>query len=449
MTSGKDRNNTTSTAAKVEVPLEGEALVEVCQGIMYAELAITDNSEHTLRNIAKTMPWHLEAMKLITGSEDQAHQPLTTILKQDLDGLELDCLLDVRGITKGGQFLDTQGYIAHNDNHIVVSFRCTTSAFDWLTNFNTTSSAWELEEDLAQGFSGFCSGFDDLLCTGGVYKPRVHTGFYNNFLAALPDIKKHVDPLLLETGTTRKLYVVGHSLGAGIATVAACYFITEYEWSTLPHELVIVTAGSPRSVCTSMQTVVDEKRRQHGKKCRIYRVVKGKDVVTCVPPKIFGFCHLADAIKITDDGLILLHTKDEDDPEADLTELSNCRGFSERNLELSSSASTDIADNLPSRGGYSQCKYDKMVARIPKALRDHMPDFYLKPMLRNLGLECGSTRPRETIAVMPEPQVVKKEETRNNNGKVKNRAAWMSFATFRSKRKTAPAFHTTTTIRSN
>jgi hypothetical protein len=75
----------------------------------------------------------------------------------------------------GGHFLDTQGFIAHNDKIIVLSYRCTTSAFDWLTNLNTTSSAWEIEEDLANGDSGFCSGFEDLCCTGDNYKPRVHT----------------------------------------------------------------------------------------------------------------------------------------------------------------------------------------------------------------------------------------------------------------------------------
>ena len=89
--------------------------------------------------------------------------------------LKVDKIINVSGVTKGGHFLDTQGFIAHNDRVIVLSYRCTTSAFDWLTNFNTTSSAWEVEEDFANGDSGFCSGFEDLCCMGDNYKPRVHT----------------------------------------------------------------------------------------------------------------------------------------------------------------------------------------------------------------------------------------------------------------------------------
>lgn len=141
----------------------------------------------------------------MTGCKETAYKPLTEIL-QGMN-LKLDKIIDISGVTKGaykftsqkmrkgrrhsedgsnattfvftcekgGHFLDTQGYIAHNDTTIVLAYRCTTSAFDWLTNFNTSSSAWEVEEDAEQGYSGFCSGFDDFCCTGGDYKPRVHT----------------------------------------------------------------------------------------------------------------------------------------------------------------------------------------------------------------------------------------------------------------------------------
>jgi predicted lipase len=127
--------------------------------------------------------------------------------------LTVDTIIDISGVTPGGHPLDTQGYIAHNDEVIVLAYRCTTSLKDWLTNLNTTSSDWEIEEDLAQGYSGFLSGLEGLCCTGGEYKPRVHTGFYNNFLASAPSIQKYIDPLLKPDQPPRKLYVVGHSLG--------------------------------------------------------------------------------------------------------------------------------------------------------------------------------------------------------------------------------------------
>jgi hypothetical protein len=366
---------------KMEVPLQDEAMQEVSRGMMYASLAITDNKEGTLKKVGRANPWHIEALRMITGSEEQAHKPLETILDEDMDGLVLDWEIDVSGITKGGHFLDTQGYIAHNDEYIVLAFRCTTSAFDWLTNFNTTSSAWELEEDLEQGYSGICSGFDGLCCNIGEYKPRVHTGFYNNFLAALPFIKRHIDPLLQSHERPRKLYVVGHSLGAGIATLAACYFLTEFDWNVLPQSLVIQTAGSPRACCQSMKDVIDKKRKGFGQKTRMYRVVKGKDVVVTVPPKLFGFRHLIDPIFITDGGQIVLKTKEED-PETDLLELTKYRDGEEMVENY------DYSDDEEFK-----TKYDRMAARIPKAFRDHMPDFYLKPMLKARGMKYGSVRP--------------------------------------------------------
>lgn len=101
---------------------------DVIMGMKYASLAITDDKEGTLKNIGKLNPWHIQALKIITGSEEEAQKPLTYLLKEHLD-LECDAIIDISGLTKGGHFLDTQGYIAHNDEVIVLAFRCTTSIF--------------------------------------------------------------------------------------------------------------------------------------------------------------------------------------------------------------------------------------------------------------------------------------------------------------------------------
>lgn len=366
---------------------------------MFAELAITDNKEGTLDKVIKLNPWHLEAMKLITGSKERAHLPLREILDEDMGGLILDSTIDVSGVTKGGHFLDTQGYIAHNNDVVVVAFRCTTSIFDWMTNFNSSTSAWELEEDLAQGFSGFCSGMDGLCCQGSAYTPRVHTGFYNNLLAALPTIKRHVDQYLFSYERPRKLYIVGHSLGAGIANLTALYFLLEYNWKLLPQNLILVTAGSPRSICTSMKELVDQKLALYGpKKVRFHRVVRGSDVVASVPPKVLGFAHVADPIVITDEGNVVLRTKDAD-AETDLGQLFSLTkdsgsvrtlGVEGRNDEDDYETSDDSTHS--DSEDVEQAKYNRMVARIPKAVRDHMPDFYLKPIFKRQGIKCGTLR---------------------------------------------------------
>ena len=102
---------------------------EVVQGMKYAALAITDDKEDTLRKVGKSNPWHIDALKIITGSEEEAHKPLTHILSTHTD-LAVDTIIDVSGVTPGGHPLDTQGYIAHNDEVIVLAFRCTTSFKD-------------------------------------------------------------------------------------------------------------------------------------------------------------------------------------------------------------------------------------------------------------------------------------------------------------------------------
>jgi hypothetical protein len=124
---------------------------DVVLGTKLACVAITDDKKRTLAKVGKTMPWHIEALTVITGSEEEAHKPLTTILSTHFD-LKLDKSIDISGFA-GRFFLDTQGYIAHNDEMIVLAFRCTTSAFDWMTNFTTTTSEWEPEIDIPQGHS--------------------------------------------------------------------------------------------------------------------------------------------------------------------------------------------------------------------------------------------------------------------------------------------------------
>ena len=119
---------------------------DLVMGMKLASLAITDDKPNTLKNTAKTNPWQEEALTMITGSREAAHRPLSEILKS-LYNLDLDCHIDISGI-KQGRALDTQGFIAHNDEMIVLSYRCTTSALDWITNLSTTSSEWEPDVDI-------------------------------------------------------------------------------------------------------------------------------------------------------------------------------------------------------------------------------------------------------------------------------------------------------------
>lgn len=357
----------------------GVRIEEVVLAMKLASLAITDDKPDTLRKVSKTNPWHTEALTLITGSQEEANKPLTEILDKHFN-LHCDKIIDISGI-RGRYTIDTQGYIAHNDEMIVVSFRCTTSLFDWLTNMSTTSSAWEPDIDIDQGHSGFCSCIDGCCLYSGEYKPRVHTGFYNNFLVTAPLMKEYVDPLLAPEQPPRKLYVVGHSLGAGIATMAACYFLTEFDWAELPHKLIHVTAGSPRAVMESMQTKINDeiKRLRPLDKAVICRIVRDKDVVPTVPPQIFGFRHLDKLVYITKDGQILVNPRLENDS---IIDASTMEEILTSNPALLEAEMKRIPEDPNEEGDPEQSKYDKRIRMVPRALRDHMPDFYLVPLIK-------------------------------------------------------------------
>lgn len=355
---------------------DDELTGDIVVGMQYASLAITDDQPDTLKNVGKMNPWHIEALKMITGSEEEAHAPLSTILAKHMN-LECDAIIDKQGTTPGGHFLDTQGYIAHNDEVIVLAFRCTTSFYDWLTNFDTTSSEWEIAEDVAQGYSGYCSALEGLTCCGtSEHKPRVHTGFYNNFLSIVPELKQHVEPLLAPDQPPRKLFVVGHSLGAGIANMAACYFLLQFDWNVLPHRLVSVTAGSPRSCQGSMRNLVQEELERYGShKTAFCRIRRNQDVVTTVPPKILGFKHIGRLVYITDDNRIELQVQDSDDHDVDEEKVEDVEFKGIPSTEEEDDDDDDDAENP-----HKPTKYEKTVSKIPTPFRDHMPDFYLKPM---------------------------------------------------------------------
>ena len=109
-----------------------------CKKFIGVSLAITDDEEDTLANVGKLNPWHIEALSMITGSKEEAHKSLTHILDKHFN-LKVDKIINLSG-WHGGHAIDTQGYIAHNDDIIVVAFRCTTSAQDWITNFTASST---------------------------------------------------------------------------------------------------------------------------------------------------------------------------------------------------------------------------------------------------------------------------------------------------------------------
>jgi Lipase (class 3) len=436
-------------------PSGGIQINELIQGAQYAFVSIVDDKLNTLHKVGKANPWYLRVMKMIIPHKDQIHLPLSQLLPMEPFQLHtIDEILDISGYTKAGHALDTQGYIAHNDTTIVLAYRCTTSAKDWVTNLSMTTSAWEIDTDVQQGHSGFFSSCADYACcttgfdttidgstgtTGGT-KPRVHTGFYNNFLVTVPSIRKYIDPLLLgDNQPPRTLYVVGHSLGAGIAMMAACYFIMEPQYQQMwrntasQHRLRVVTVGGPRACCQSMQEQVDTVLRElrPTNKVQVLQLVRDKDCVPTVPPELFGFRHLHEKtvyitkedettgqahILINPDTRQVIHRKKfrqllKEKPEvfapyivptdaaallggnaSNIKDVENNDG-DDNDVESVSDMedlhatqntddkdTTDFDDTSMSEAEWIE-RYNHKIKMVPRAFRDHMPDFYYQPLI--------------------------------------------------------------------
>lgn len=434
----------------------GITLHDMTIGLKYACMSIVDEKPDTLKNVGKSNPWQIQAMRLMLKDccpeienetlEEEIYQTLSYLMEKYYN-ISVDHELDVTG-WKGGHVLDTQGYIGHNDSTIVLAYRCTTSGKDWLTNLTSTTSIWETE-DIARGHSGVLSGIMDTFKSSGgtgTETPtaptspatiknlpdestnknlcRVHTGFYNNFIASVPAIEQYLDPLLADITKPKTLYIVGHSLGGGIAHMALCYFLLEhstskYNWSELPHRVVLVTAGSPRAYTKHMQERVNLELTNLKGKVSAIRIVRNKDAVASVPPSSLGFQHCNKFVYITKDDAILINPNlknvipkksfhgllqrhpsisnginvvdQRETSEDDSTDEEGETARSElRNTSVAGTGEQrqdDLDQHDEADGVSSTTSYDKKIQMIPVSIRDHMPEFYLKPLICMLQKE--------------------------------------------------------------
>jgi hypothetical protein len=127
-----------------------------------------------------------------------------------------------------------------------------------------------------------------------------------------------------------------------------------------------------------MKAVIDERREYLGSTAHVYRIVKGKDVVVTVPPSAFGFQHVVKPVFIDDDGKVTMRTNTPVPEESELVELF---------VKYRGSAGTEEEDDSAAD---EKTKYDRSISRVPRILRDHMPDFYLKPLMSAKGIKLGT-----------------------------------------------------------
>jgi triacylglycerol lipase len=156
----------------------------------------------------------------------------------------------------------TDCYLAWGDGSVIVAFRGTEPDEwqDMLTNAQIKLVPW----------------------TAG----KVHRGFKH----AIDEIWPTLEPKLNALSQTRKVWFCGHSLGAALAMLAADRF---------PNTRGVCTFGCPRAGDPAFASAFNA--HLAGK---TFRYVNHHDVVTHVPPPIFGYEHVDVARFIATDGTI-------------------------------------------------------------------------------------------------------------------------------------------------
>ncbi|MGB0506315.1 MAG: lipase family protein [Pikeienuella sp.] len=204
-----------------------------------------------------------------------------------------------------------QGALVEHEKFICLVFRGTDEWQDWLDNL----SALSVELPYGDFHSGFHESCED------VWNP-----LFREYQRAR---KKEARPL----------YIVGHSLGGGMATVAAAKLVE----MDLPFSGVY-TFGQPRA--TKRETA-----RMISKECsgRYFRFHNNSDLVTRMPARLMNYSHVGQCVYITEDG-----------------EFETNPGFWFRFLDFASGAVEEIKEQLLENGDLNLMEDHMMTSYISK-----------------------------------------------------------------------------------
>lgn len=136
-----------------------------------------------------------------------------------------------------------QGFLAWTADVILVSFRGTESAADWISNLNVSTRT-------IPGLG------------------PVHAGFLGQFQALQPELEQ-----LMRAWPSLPLVITGHSLGGGIAVVAAA------SWANSRNVRALYTYGQPAVAKGNAASLINTLLSG-----RYHRFVNDADIVPRVPP---------------------------------------------------------------------------------------------------------------------------------------------------------------------
>ncbi len=124
---------------------------------------------------------------------------------------------------------------------------------------------------------------------------EVHTGFLSAVDLIWPEIMSHLQEA--DPDRKKRLFVGGHSLGAGMSQVA-CAKLASPENDRSPE--AVYNFGCPRALDS-----VGARNYNDQLGSRTYRVVNNNDIVCRVPLKVMGFSHVGQLKYLTSDGRLL------------------------------------------------------------------------------------------------------------------------------------------------
>ncbi|OCT16136.1 hypothetical protein A8709_01430 [Paenibacillus pectinilyticus] len=143
------------------------------------------------------------------------------------------------------------GFIAESESQIVIAFRGTSTASDWISDAIARQTDFPFAKE------------------GGL----VHQGFLDIYQSA----RKQILASMSKLSPQKQLYLTGHSLGGALATLCGADLATNTKFK----DPAVYTFGSPRVGNPTFASQFNRKTGPH------YRVYNRNDMVPALPPLVY------------------------------------------------------------------------------------------------------------------------------------------------------------------
>ncbi|KAI8901412.1 Alpha/Beta hydrolase protein [Globomyces pollinis-pini] len=170
----------------------------------------------------------------------------------------------------GNPTTDAAGYIALDTEkeQIVVTFRGSKS----LRSYYLDSHIWKIHPSWLPTIS---------------YDSLIHAGFQKVYLSIREPLMKELKEIS-RYNPSFAIHFTGHSLGGSLAVLAAADFYLETKYNGLE----VTTFGQPRLGNLAFSNWINTLN------IKIHRVTATGDIVTMLPPQLFGYHHTNDEYRI-------------------------------------------------------------------------------------------------------------------------------------------------------